>query len=221
MKQKALVAEFIGTFAVVFIGVGAITANYMLGGKSGLVGIALAYGLAYAAMISATAALSGGHLNPAVTVGLLAARKIDAATAVRYIVAQCLGAMVAMFVLQLSMPSMALAAVSFGTPALGENITPFQGLLTEFILTFFLMFVYYGTLIDQRAPKMGGLFVGLIVIIGFLMSSSISGAAMNPARHFGPAFISWSFDSLWIYWVGPIAGASLAAIIYNLILERQ
>ncbi len=221
MKKKALVAEFIGTFAIVFIGVGAITANHMLSGKSGLIGIALAYGLAYAAMISATAALSGGHLNPAVTVGLLAARKIDAATAVRYIVAQCLGAMVAMFVLQLAMPSMALAAVGFGTPALGENIAPFEGLLTEFILTFFLMFVFYGTLIDQRAPKMGGLFVGLIVIIGFLMGSSISGAAMNPARHFGPAFISWSFDNLWIYWVGPIAGASLAALIYNLILERQ
>lgn len=221
MKQKALVAEFIGTFAFIFIGVGAVTADYMLGGKVGLIGIALAHGLTIAAMISATLALSGGHLNPAVTIGALVARKINGRTAISYIFAQCLGAVVAMLIMELAMPLTALAAVGFGTPALGTNISPFQGLITEIVLTFFLMFVVYGTAIDQRAPKVGGLFIGLTVALDILMGGPISGAAMNPARHFGPALISGSFDNLWIYWVGPFVGASLAALIYNLILERQ
>jgi len=155
VSRKALIAEFIGTFALIFIGVGAIAADYMLGGKSGLVGIALAHGLTIAVMISATMAISGGHLNPAVTVGALVAKKISLRNAVGYVIAQCLGAIVAAFVIKLAMPVDTLAAVSLGTPAVGKDATVIQALVTEIVLTFFLMFVVYGTAIDKRAPRVG------------------------------------------------------------------
>jgi len=221
MKQKALVAEFIGTFAFVFIAVGTIAADQMLSGRLGPLAIVLASGVALAAMMSATAAISGGHLNPAITFGVFLARKIDRGTAISYVVFQCLGALVAMLVLQLAMPTVSLAAVWFGTPKLGVNISPLQGLAMEFVLTFFLMFVFYGTMIDQRAPKAGGLFVGLVSAVSLFVAGPISGGAFNPARHFGPALISGIFDNFWIYWIGPAAGAALAALLYNLILERQ
>ncbi len=221
MKQKALVAEFIGTFAFVFITVGTITADQMLSGRLGPLAIALASGIALAAMMSATAPLSGGHLNPAITFGVFLARKIDRATAISYIVSQCLGALVAMLILQFAMPTLSLAAIWFGTPRLGVNISPVQGLAVEFVLTFLLMFVFCGTMMDQRGPKMGGLFVGLVFAASLLVAGPISGGAFNPARHFGPALVSGTVDNFWIYWIGPAAGAALAALLYNLILERQ
>lgn len=221
MKQKALVAEFIGTFALVFVGVGVMTADSMTGGKVGLIGIALAHGLIFAVMVSATAAISGGHLNPAVTLGALVARKIDRKTALAYMIAQCLGAVVGSLVVEFAMPVTALATVGFGIPVVGPNITPLEAVLTEAVLTFFLMFAYCGTVMDRRAPQLGGLFIGLTVTLGILVGAPISGAAMNPARHFGPALISATFDNIWIYWIGPFIGAGLAALIYNSILERE
>lgn len=140
MKRSALIAEFIGTFALIFVGVGAIAADTMLAGKSGLVGIALAHGLTIAVMVSATAAISGGHLNPAVTVGALVAGKIDGKNALGYIIAQCLGGIAAALLIKVATPLAALQAVGFGTPALGPNILATEGLGAEAVLTFFLMF---------------------------------------------------------------------------------
>jgi MIP family channel proteins len=221
MKQKAIVAEFIGTFGFVFISVGTITADQMLSSRLGPLALVLASGIALAAMMSATAAISGGHLNPAITFGLFLARKIDRQTVISYIISHCLGALVAMMILQLTMPTNSLAAVGFGTPKLGVNISFIQGLAAEFVLTFLLMFVFYGTMIDQRGPKVGGLFVGLAFAACLLLAGPISGGAFNPARHFGPALISGTMDDFWIYWIGPAAGAALAALVYNLVLERQ
>jgi aquaporin TIP len=221
MKQKAIVAEFIGTFGFVFISVGTITADQMLSGRLGPLALVLASGIALATMMSATADISGGHLNPAITFGLFLARKIDRQTVISYIISQCLGALVAMMILQLTMPTNSLAAVGFGTPKLGVNISIIQGLAAEFVLTFLLMFVFYATMIDQRGPKVGGLFVGLAFAACLLLAGPISGGAFNPARHFGPALISGTMDDFWIYWIGPAAGAALAALVYNLVLERQ
>lgn len=221
MKQKALVAEFIGTFGFVFIGVGTIIADQMLSGKLGPVALVFAAGISLAAMMSATAAISGGHLNPAFTFGMFLARKIDGGTAFAYIVSQCLGALVAMLVLQFTMPTLTAAAVWFGVPKIGLNISTFQALGIEIVLTFLLMFVFYGTMVDQRAPKLGGLFVGLAYAVCLFIAGPISGGAFNPSRHFGPAIISGIVDNFWIYWIGPAAGAALAALVYNLILERQ
>ncbi len=220
MNFKAYVAEFIGTFALIFVGVGAITADY-ISGASGLVGIALAHGLTIAVMASATAAVSGGHLNPAVTIGALAAGKIDVANAVGYVISQCLGGIVAAALLKLCLPVAALESVKMGTPALGDGITVGMGLLAEIILTFFLVFVIFGTAIDSRAPKVGGLFIGLTVTLDILVGGPITGAAMNPARHLGPALLGGGLQHLWLYWVGPVIGGLLAALVYHHVLEEK
>lgn len=221
MNQKSLIAEFIGTFALIFIGVGAIAADQMTGGKMGLTGIALAHGLTIAVMVSATGAISGGHLNPAVTVGLLTAGKIDGKNAIGYIVSQSLGAMAAAFMIAMIIPAETLAAVNWGTPIPRPGVGSFSILLTEIILTFFLVFVVYGTVIDRRAPKVGGLFIGLTVALDVLMGGPISGAAMNPARHFGPALFSGQLSQSWIYWLGPVIGGVLAAQLYKTQLEEN
>ena len=215
------VAEFVGTFTLIFIGVGAIAANFATGGALGLTGIALAHGLAIAVMVSATAATSGGHLNPAVTCGALAAGKIKPGAAAGYIVAQCLGAIVAAGLIKLAVPASTLDAVNMGTPGLGEGITVTQALVTEAVLTFFLMFVVYGTAIDARAPKVGGLFIGLTICMGILASGPISGGAINPARHLGPALLGGGLANAWVYWVGPIGGSVLAALIYKGAIEPK
>ncbi len=220
MNDKALIAEFIGTFTLIFIGVGAIAADHITAGALGLTGVALAHGLAIAVMVSATAAISGGHLNPAVTIGLWTAKKIDAANAVGYVVAQCLGAIAAAFLIKMAVPAEALAMVNMGTPALGQGVSASMGLITEIILTFFLVFVVYGTAVDARAPKVGGLFIGLTVALDVLMGGPISGAAMNPARHLGPALLGGGLQNIWIYWVGPVLGGILAAQVYKTQLEK-
>lgn len=215
MNTKALVAEFIGTFALVFVGIGAIAAN------AGLTGIALAHGITIAVMVSAVGFISGGQFNPAVTIGALLAKKIDVNKAIGYIIVQCLGAITATALIKLAVPEQALVAVGMGTPALGTGITTTQALVAEIILTFFLMFVIYGTAIDKRAPKMGGLFIGLVITANIFMGGPISGAAMNPARHLGPALLGGGLDNMWIYWVGPIIGSSLAALLYHNVLEEN
>ena len=220
MNKKALIAEFIGTFTLIFIGVGAIAADHMTGGKLGLTGIALAHGLAIGTMASAVGAISGGHFNPAVTIGLWSAKKINTINAAGYVIVQCLGAMTAAYLIKECVPMETLAAVGMGTPALGANITAQMGLITEIILTFFLVFVIYGTAVDSHAPKCGGLFIGLAVALVILMGGPISGAAMNPARHLGPALLGGGLQNMWIYWVGPIVGGVLAAQIYKTQLEK-
>ena len=213
--MSKLVAEFIGTFTLIFIGVGAIAANHATNGALGLTGIALAHGLAIAVMVSATAATSGGHLNPAVTVGALASGKIRGGTALSYIVAQCLGATFAAFLLKLAMPASWLDAVNMGTPALGDGVTIGQAFVMEVVMTFFLAFVVFGTAIDDRAHKVGGLFIGLTVALDIMAGGPVTGAAMNPARHFGPALMGGGTQHMWLYWVAPITGASLGALVYK------
>lgn len=225
MNFKALIAEFIGTFALIFIGVGSIATNYInRGGITGtaveLTAIALAHGLTIAVMVSATAAISGGHLNPAVTFGALLVGKIDPKNAVGYIVVQCLGAIFAASLIKLVIPLQALQAIGMGTPALGNGETPFMGFVMEFILTFFLVFVVFGTAIDSRAPKLGGLFIGLTVALDILAGGPLSGAAMNPARYLGPALIGGGLENFWLYWIGPLAGGA-AALLYHYTLEDK
>ena len=221
MNFKAYVAEFIGTFALIFVGVGAITIDHITSGGAGLVGIALAHGLTIAVMASATAAVSGGHLNPAVTLGLLVTGKIDGANAGGYIVSQCLGGIAAAALLKVCLPATALTAVNMGTPALGDGISVGMGLVTEIILTFFLMFVIYGTAVDSRAPQVGALFIGLTVTLDIFVGGPITGAAMNPARYLGPAVMGGGLSQAWLYFVGPATGAVLAALVYHHVLENE
>jgi aquaporin TIP len=220
MKINALVAEFIGTFALIFIGVGAIAADSITGGKLGLTGIALAHGLTIAVFASATGAISGGHLNPAVTIGLFVAKKYDLQTTIGYVISQCLGAIAAAALIKCAVPASVLSTISMGTPGVGEGISVGMALVTEIILTFFLVFVIYGTAVDHRGPKVGGLFIGLTVALDIMMGGPISGAAMNPARHLGPALLGGGLHNIWIYWVGPVIGGVAAALVYKTQLEK-
>ncbi len=219
--MKAMIAEFVATFALVFVGVGSIAVDFMTAGNSGLVGIALAHGLTIAVMVGAIGAISGGHINPAVTIGCLLTGKIAPAKALGYIVAQCLGAIVAAAVIKLCLPASVLSDIGMGTPALGMGIGVGQGLLMEVVLTFFLMFVVYGAAIDKRSTQLGSLFIGLAVTLDILAGGPITGAAMNPARHLGPALLGGGLQNAWLYWVGPIAGAALAALLYHHTLEEK
>ena len=221
MNMKALVAEFAGTFALIFVGVSAISVNFMQDGSLGLVGIALAHGLTIAVMASATMHISGGHLNPAVTFGLLITGKIDLQSAIGYMIAQILGALLGAILVMLIFSESVLSAVQLGTPALATGVSLSQGLIMEIILTFFLMFVIFGTAVDKRATKLAGLFIGLTVTLDILAGGPITGAAMNPARFLGPAIMGGGLENFWLYLVGPLAGASIAALLYHHVLAEK
>jgi MIP family channel proteins len=226
---KQCVAEFIGTFTLIFIGIGAIYNLGSLPGGGGLLGIALAHGLAIAVMVSATGAISGGHLNPAVTFGLLLGGKICPSRSVAYIIAQLAGATAAAF---LCAHLLGMDAVKTGTPdipmnatAAAENLAPKvsmgQAIVIEAVLTFFLVFVVYGSAVDARAPKIGGLAIGLTVALDILFGGPLTGAAMNPARTFGPALVSGHWANHIVYWVGPLLGGGLAGLIYGKFLIKE
>ena len=221
MNLKALIAEFIGTFALVFIGVGAIACDFYNGGQTGLLGIAFAHGLTIAVMVAALAGVSGAHFNPAVTAGLFITKKIDGLNSIGYIIAQCLGGIVAAGLIKMCIPAPILKAVGMGTPAIGAGISVGMALVTEIVLTFFLVFVIYGTAVDKRGMQPAGLFIGLTIVLDILCGGPISGAAMNPARHLGPALLGGGLQHIWIYWVGPIIGGVVAAVLYKTVLEEN
>jgi aquaporin Z len=218
MNGRALIAEFVGTFALIFIGVGCIAASSAAGDGGTLVGVALAHGLTIGVMVAATAAISGGHLNPAVTIALAVTKKIDAMNAVGYIVAQCLGAVVAAALIKVALPAALLSSVGMGTPALAGDVTGTMGILIEAVLTFFLVFVIYGTAVDPRGPGLAPLFIGLTIVLGILMGGPFTGAAINPARHLGPALMGGGGRDILVYWIGPVSGAVVAALLYHHVL---
>jgi len=215
--SKQLVAEFIGTFTLIFVGVGAIYQN------AGLLAVAFAHGLAIAVMVSATGGISGGHLNPAVTFGLWVGGKIDLPRGLAYWAAQLLGATAAAFLLLAVFPQLpnqtASTIIANGTPDL-KDISQAQGIVIEAVLTFFLVFVVYGSAVDARAPKIGGLAIGLTVTLDILFSGPLTGGAMNPARAFGPALASGHWNNHIVYWIGPLAGGGLAGLVYGRFLIK-
>lgn len=220
---KLVIVEFLGPFALVFMGVGAIIQTQ--GGN--LVAIALAHGLGIGLMIAAAGHISGGVFNPALTIGLWAARRIDQTRAIVYIVAQCLGALAGAGCLTLVYRDLDRNAVNLGVPAVGKAIrdTAFSlsignAFVMEIILTFFLMFVVFGVAIDNRTGgrAIAALAIGLTITMDIFGGGAVSGAAMNPARWFGPAVVQGDFSDFWIWIVGPIIGAVAAAVLYNDVL---
>lgn len=214
---KACLAEFIGTFALIFIGVGAIYHDTP-GNGVGLLGVALAHGLTIAVMVSATGGISGGHLNPAVSFGLFIGGQIDLRRTLAYWIAQLLGATIAAFLLigiLGSVGSPGAQVVFAGTPALSKGVSFGRGVAVEAVLTFFLVFVVYGSAVDVRAPKIGGLAIGLTVALDILFGGPLTGAAMNPARTFGPALAGGQWANHLVYWIGPLLGGGLAGLVYG------
>ena len=223
MHWKKYLAEGIGTFALVFIGAGAICTDQLTGGGVGLLGIALAHGLVLSIVIYATGHISGGHINPAVTFGFLITKRIQGKDAFFYMLSQLAGATLAALTLLLVYPDSIWKPVNLGTPGLGSEIGFGTGILIETILTFFLVFSIFGTAVDERAPKsIYGFAIGLVLVFDILVGGPLSGASMNPARTFGPALISGFWDNHLVYWIGPFLGGSIAAIVYHhLLMDKK
>lgn len=214
-------AEFLGTFTLCFIGQGAILAQRLASPTdTSLVPIALAHGLALVVMISALGAVSGGHFNPAVTFGFVITGRQHPLSGLVYWVSQILGAVAASGLLVLLFPDQVWQAVHLGTPALSPNLTPLGGVIAEFVMTFLLVTAVWGTAVDERHPPLGGLLIGLTVTMDILVGGPLTGAAMNPARAFGPAAISGAMEIQWLYWVGPLLGGAAAALVYQLLILR-
>jgi aquaporin Z len=224
MNLRALVAEFIATFALIFVGVMSIAMAGLSDSahsSAALIAVALAHGLTIGVMASATGAISGGHINPAVTFGMIVTRRIGAGLGLAYMVAQLLGGAVGAYAAKVCDTTGILAKSGYGVPALHASTTPEIGILIEGIATFFLVFVIFGTAVDPRAHKVGGLFIGLTITLDILMCGPLTGGAMNPARWFGPALVSGQWEQAAVYIAGPLIGAALAALVYAFLMEDK
>jgi MIP family channel proteins len=220
-QTRRAVAEFLGTFGLVFFGAGSVVTAGT--GGFGLLGVALVHAIVLSVMVSSTMAVSGGHLNPAVTLGLLVTRRIDAKNAVIYIVAQLLGAVVAAFAIKAMLPGPMVRATIVGTPQIAGTITLPLAIALEALLTFFLVSAVFGTCVNAEAPKIGGFGIGLTLFFDIMVGGPFTGAAMNPARAFGPALVSGAWTGHAVYWIGPIVGGVLAALLWDKIIlpKRQ
>jgi aquaporin Z len=211
-------AEFLGTALFVFIGAGSVVANAMTAGGVTPLGIALAHGVGMAILISALMGISGGHLNPAVSLGVYVAGRIDGRTLGRYVLAQLVGGIAGAALLKLLFSAAAIKAVSAGAPQLSISIGFGQGVAIEAAFTFFLVSAVFGTAVSSEAPKIGGFGIGLAIFVSALVVGGLTGAALNPARAFGPALIAWSWHSQAVYWIGPLAGGALAGWLWRVLL---
>jgi aquaporin Z len=211
-------AEAVGTFALVFIGAGSIMSGFFPKSDFGVLGVALAHGLILGTMITATMRISGGHLNPAVTLGLLVARRTDIRTAIAYILTQVAAAILAAAILKELYPPAVLRATSLGTPHLAASISLTQGIVVEAIMAFFLVSAVFGTCVHPEAPRVGGFGIGLTLAADILMGGGLTGAAVNPARAFGPALVAGDMVAQMVYWIGPILGGVLAGLLWEHVL---
>jgi len=223
MRQtlRPLVAEFIGVFMLVFIGGGAMIINIYKDGAVPLGGIAVAHGLALAIAVTATMNVSGGHINPAITIGLWSIRRIETRKAALYVVAQLLGAVAAAATLGWLMPVSAGRSGAYGALSVAYDLTLLGAILIEAVLTFFLAFAVMGTAVDPDAPKVGGFGIGLTLLMCTYVGGPLTGAALNPARAFGPALIAGAWAGQLAYWIGPILGSVVAMQVYDRLLMKR
>lgn len=216
MQMNKYLAEFIGTFALVFCGTGAIIINHHANGAITHVGVAITFGLIVMAMIYSLGNISGAHLNPAVTLAFCLAKRFPVKQVVPFIVSQVLGAVSASFILRFLFP---------GDDLLGTTLpsgSAMQSFVLEFILTFFLMLVIINVATGSKEQGMfAGLAIGSTVLLEAMFAGPVSGASMNPARSFAPALISVNFNHLWIYIAAPISGAALAIPVFRVLHSKK
>ena len=220
---RAPLAEFIGTMLFVFVGAGSVVANRTLtpADFNPTVAIALGHGLAIAVLVYATAHISGGHINPAVTFAMVLTRRMTVARGLRYVAAQLAGGVVGAVLLKLAVPG--AAEGNLGAHALGSGMNAGMGTLTEVVLTFILVFVVFAMAVDSRGQaSLAPLAIGLAVLADHLVGVPLTGASMNPARSLGPALVAGAWADHWVYWVGPLIGAAAAGLTYRAVfLERS
>ena len=220
---RGAIAEFIATLLFIFLGAGTVgvTGGLLKEGLTSarLVAIALAHGLAIALLVSATAKVSGGFINPAVTFGAMITGKISAAKGMIFVVAQLVGAVIGAWLLTLVIP--AAAQGNLGAHGLGAGITPAGGLVAEIVLTFALVFVVFATAVDPKGlGHLAPLAIGFTILVDHLAGVPMTGAGMNPARSFGPALVAGAWENHWIYWIGPLIGGGVAALVYEFVFLR-
>jgi MIP family channel proteins len=218
---RRYLAEFIGTFALVFVGtmVVAVSAQKLGGTAPNLLLIAFGHGLILMAMIYALGAISGAHFNPAITIAVAALRKLSLQDALGYIIAQLVGAAIAVLLHALILNE---GDTSYGLTLPAPEISDGSALLIEAILTFFLATAVIGTAVSGKAPAgFHGLAIGLTLTVSILVGGTLTGASLNPARTFGPAIVSGDFSHHWVYWAGPILGSMVAAMAAWLLYFRD
>jgi aquaporin Z len=224
LLQK-LTAEFLGTFALIFFGAGAVCVDWHLRstGGLGLPAIALAHGLAIAIMVSALGHISGGHFNPAVTIGFWVTKRVSTLDTLAYWVAQLLGATAAAFLLKVIIPDETWRNVALGTPELMRDFPTWAALALEAVTTFFLVLVVFATAVDKHGTfrTIGGFGIGLTITLGILVAGPFTGGALNPARAFGPALASHHWLNQGTYWVGPLGGGFVAGLLYDALFLRK
>ena len=226
LSQK-LAAEFLGTFALIFFGAGAVCVDFQLRSNStggiGLLAIALAHGLAIAVMVSALAHISGGHFNPAVTIGFWVTKRVNTLDALSYWGAQLLGATAAAFLLKVVIPTETWRTAALGTPSLMPDFPRWGGLTLEATVTFFLVLVVFATVVDERdkSRSIGGFGIGFTYTLGILVAGPFTGGALNPARAFGPAFATNHWLNQGVYWIGPLIGGFLAGLLYDSLFRHK
>jgi MIP family channel proteins len=226
-KSQKFLAEFIGTFAIVFVTAGVICTDSFvrIGSTTGLgwLGIALAQGLVYAVMITALAHVSGAHFNPAVTIGFWVTRRITTFETLAAWFAQLAGAASAAYLLRYLIPEDVWRAAVLGIPQMSHDITPAAAMLIEGVLTFFVVLAAFSAGADSRGvySRFGGLSVGMAITMCVLIGGPFTGAALNPARAFGPALASHHWAAHGVYWAGPLAGGVLASWLYDTIFLKK
>jgi MIP family channel proteins len=227
MPRKLLV-EFVGTFALIFIGAGSIVASGIALPEAalpgaGLVTIALAHGLAIGTMVTAVGHISGGHFNPAVSVAVWVTRRLGTGELLAYVFIQLLGGLAGAGVLRLVVPAGSWEPANLGATLVAQNLSDAQAITIEAVLTFFLVWVVFATAIDPEGAfnKVAGLAIGFVIAMDIMMGGPFTGASMNPARSLGPAVVGGEYAGLWVSFIGPVIGATLAAVAYDLIVLRR
>lgn len=227
-KPQKMVAEFVGTFALIFMGVGSICADQFIvksGNPAGLglLGIAAAHGLAIAIMVTAVGHISGGHLNPAVTIGFWVTRRMSTFDCLLYWISQLAGGAAAAYLLKIVVPEDTWRAVRLGVPSLAHDLTRASGMAIEAVTTFFLVFVVFATAVDERGAfnKIAGFAIGLTITMGALMAGPLTGAALNPARAFGPSLATLNWTNHGVYWAGPLIGGVIAGWLYDAMFLKK
>lgn len=220
--KSRLAAELLGTLFFVFLAAGSVVASAYLKVPGFLVVpfVAVGIGFALAVAVSITMGVSGGHLNPAVTVALYAIKRIKAKEALLYIVAQSIGAIIGAALLLALFPASIGNSVYWGSTLLSSGVGIMHGIAIEAVLTFMLVLAVLGTAVDERAPKIGGAGIGLTVMLDILVGGALTGGSMNPARSLGPVLVSMHFAGWYVYWIGPIIGAIAAALLYKVLIEK-
>ena len=221
--SKKYAAEFVGTFVLVFIGCGSAT---LAGKYIGFVGIAFAFGLSVLAMVYAIGGISGCHINPAISISMLASGKMKPKDTAIYVIVQCIGAVVAaatIYAVAVGNPGYSIAVNGLGQDGYGVaspgGFSMTSGFIAEVVLTFIFLLVIYGST-SERAPKgFAGISIGLSLVLIHLVGIPITGTSVNPARSLGPALMvgGTALSQLWLFWVAPIIGGLLAAVVWRLL----